>query len=246
MEFFFGSGSLYGRQTGVNNPTPIRFGAVQDVSIDYSAENKELFGQYQMPIFVARGPVKISGKARFAQLNALTFNNMFFGESSIGTTPVLAAIDEQQNVSANIATVTNNGNYVQDLGVVNTNTGALMTRVASAPVGTGNYAVNESTGVYTFNSAMNGTIVSISYDYNGASGAGTKIVNTNKLMGTAPQFLVVLAGSLAGKAMRMRLNACVASKLNLATKLTDYMMPEFDFSAFADSANNIGDFNFAE
>jgi hypothetical protein len=244
MEFFFGSGSLYGRQTGVNNPTPIRFGAVQDVTIDYSAENKELYGQYQMPIFVARGPVKITGKASFAQLNGPTFNNMFFGEASIGATPVLSAIDEVGTPVANVVTVSQAANFVQDLGVVNLTTGVLMTRVASAPAGTGNYSVNESTGNYTFNSAV--TSVSISYDYNGAAGAGTKIVNTNKLMGSAPQFLVVLAGSLAGKAMRMRLNACVASKLSFATKLTDYMMPEFDFSAFADAANNIGDFNFAE
>lgn len=246
MEYFFGAGSLFGRQTGVNNPTPIRFGALQNASVDFAFTNKPLFGQYQFPVDVARGTSKVSGKATFAQLNGATFNNLFFGETAaLGTSPVFTAIDEQQNVAANAATVTNNATYNEDLGVINLTTGLLMTRVASLPVGTANYAVNESTGVYTFNSAMNGVIVAISYDYTLAAG-GSQLTMVNQLTGSGPQFLLVLSGSLKGKAMRLKLNAVMSSKLSLGTKLEDYMMPDFEFDAFVDTAGNLGSFNFAE
>lgn len=246
MQYFFGSGSLYGRQTGVSNPTPIRFGAVQDVGVDFAFENKELFGQYQFALYVARGQAKITGKAKFGQMFGAAFNNLFFGETSLGTTPVFTSVDESQTVTANIATVTNNGNYVQDLGVLNTATGIIMARVASAPSGSGNYSVNETTGVYTFNSAMNNVIVAITYDYNGAAGAGTMITGVNQLAGTSPQFLMVLSGSLGGKLMRLRLNACMANKLAIGTKMSDYTLPEFEFQGFADVSGNWGQWSFSE
>lgn len=245
-QYFFGTGSLYGRQTGVSNPTPIRFGAIQDVSVDFSFENKELYGQYQFALYVARGPAKIAGKAKFGQLFGAAFNNLFFNEASLGTTPVLTAIDEVQTVASCNATVTNSANYVQDLGVLNPTLGTIMSRVAAAPSGTGNYSVNETTGVYTFNTAMNGLQVQITYDYNGAAGAGTLITGANQLMGASPQFMMVLAGSLGGKAMRIKLNACMSTKLTLATKLTDFTLPELDFMGFVDTSGNWGSMSFAE
>jgi hypothetical protein len=36
------------------------------------------------------------------------------------------------------------------------------------------------------------------------------------------------------------LNACTATKLMLPTKIDDYEIQEFDFSAFADAAGAIG------
>lgn len=246
MQYFFGSGSVYGRQTGVSNPTPIRFGAVQDVSVDFSFENKELFGQYQFALYVARGAAKITGKAKFGQLFGAAFNNLFFGESTLGTTPVVTAIDESQTVTANTVTVTNAANYVQDLGVLNTATGKVMSRVASAPSSTGNYSVNETTGVYTFNSTVNNSIVQITYDYNGAAGAGNLITGVNQLSGSSPTFMMVLSGSLNGNAMRLKLNACMSTKLAISSKIGDFMLPEFDFMGFSDSSGNWGQWSFAE
>lgn len=247
MEFFFGTGSLYGRQTGVSNPTPIRFGGVQEASVDFSFEVKELFSQYQFPLAVARGTAKITGKAKFAALSGIAFNNIFFGESSLGNTPILTSIDEVNTVSnSNLVTVAQAANYVQDLGVLNVSTGAIMTRVAAGPLGTTQYAVNESTGNYTFNNAMAQAQVMITYDYNGAANSGTLVTGVNQLVGSAPQFLMVLSGSFQNKAMRMKLNACMASKLSLGTKLADYMLPEFDFNAFVDVTGNWGQLSFAE
>lgn len=246
MQYFFGSGSLYGRQTGVSNPTPIRFGGVQNCSMDFSFSNKSLYGQYQFPLYAARGEAKISGKANFAQLFGQAFNNLFFGETSLGTTPVFTAIDELQTVTACAATVTNNTTYVEDLGVLNTATGTILSRVAATPSGSGNYSVNETTGVYTFNSALNGVIVAISYDYNGAANSGTLITGANQLMGSSPTFMMVLAGSLNGLKMRVKLNACMSSKLMLSTKMSDFMLPDFEFEGFCDVTGNWGQISFAE
>ncbi len=50
----FGSGVLIATPSGAN-ATPVQFGTLQDVSIDISFSSKQLFGQYQFPIALARG-----------------------------------------------------------------------------------------------------------------------------------------------------------------------------------------------
>lgn len=79
LQFGFGSGLLYGTRTDIANSTPVRFGAMQDVSIDFDGEIKELYAQSQYAIDAARGKTKIQGKAKFAQINATVFNNLYFG-----------------------------------------------------------------------------------------------------------------------------------------------------------------------
>ena len=57
-EYLFGSGSLYAvpkidlAGAGVAVPTPVPFGALQDVSLDISFGQKELYGQKQFPLAV--------------------------------------------------------------------------------------------------------------------------------------------------------------------------------------------------
>lgn len=238
-QYVFGSGVLFGRRTGVTTPTPVRFGALQDVAIEIAFSTKELYGQYQFPLAIGRGTAKITGKAKFGQFNAQAFNDLFFGESSLGTGETITAVQEAANVSANTVTVTHNSTYAQDLGVLVTATGQVLQRVASAPSGSGNYSCNETTGVYTFNSAMNNTPVQVSYSYTDASN-GNNIVIANQLLGVAPQFLLVLTESFNSNKLNLQLNACMSSKLTLATKLEDFTTPEFDFQAFADASNNIG------
>ena len=56
--YSFGSGVLIGTRTDVLNATPVNFGLVQEVTIEESASIKELYGQFQHPIAIARGTVK--------------------------------------------------------------------------------------------------------------------------------------------------------------------------------------------
>ena len=70
----FGSGVVWGIPTinlagnNVVNPTPVPFGALQDVSVDFAFSVKELYGQYQFPIDVARGTATPDVSARAAAL----------------------------------------------------------------------------------------------------------------------------------------------------------------------------------
>lgn len=71
----FGSGTLSATPT-VGSPQT--FGALQDVSLDFSFTNKELYGSKQFPLVVARGTGKINCKAKFASIDAALFNTLFF------------------------------------------------------------------------------------------------------------------------------------------------------------------------
>ena len=77
--FAFGSGVLLGTRTDVANATPVNFGLVQEVQLDLQFTAKELYGQYQFPVAIARGQGKATGKAKMAQISGLAFNNLFFG-----------------------------------------------------------------------------------------------------------------------------------------------------------------------
>jgi len=237
-QYAFGSGVLFGRKTGVDYPTPVRFGALQECSIDISFTTKQLFGQYQYPLAVGRGTAKITGKAKFAQLNAQAFNDLFFNESGVTAGETITTVQEVQTPAACLITVTNNTTFAQDLGVIVQNTGQVLQRISTAPVVDGNYSCNETTGVYTFNIGQTDSMM-ISYNYTDA-GNGSNIVIANALLGSAPQFLIVLTETFQTNKLTLQLNACMSSKLTLSSKLEDFWVQDFDFEAYADAANNIG------
>lgn len=244
MQYSFGSGVLYGRSLTNTPATPVRFGGLQGVTLDFSFTTKQLFGQYQFPIALGRGTGKITGKADFAQFNAQAFNDLFFGYSNPSTGEVKTAVGEAATVSANTVTVTNAANFSQDFGVVRASDGSVYTRVSSSPTGL-QYSCNETTGVYTFNSSQNNVAVAVSYTY-ADSANGKKITITNQLLGNSPQFIAVFTETFNGKQQTLVLNACMSSKLSLTTKLEDFTIPAFDFEAFADASNTIGSFSLDE
>lgn len=238
MQYNFGVGTLIGYRTDVANSTPVPFGVVQNCDLAFSFSNKELIGQYQTPVDVARAAQKITGKAQFARIYAAAFNNLFFNGVQ-ATGGVLTAVNEAASIPTTPfqVTVSNAANFVKDLGVFFAATGIQLTRVASAPAAN-QYAVNEATGVYTFAAADTGKGIIITYNYNTASGA-QKITGTNQLMGAAPTFAVTLANTYQGKVTNFTLNACVANKLDFPFKNQDYTIPSFEFEAFADAAGNL-------
>lgn len=238
-QYSFGSGNLFGVRTDIANQTPTQFGVVQSVDLDFDFSLKELIGQYQAPVAIARAGLKITGKAAYANISAASFNNVFFGQT-LSTGGSLTAIGESANIPTTPfqVTVANAANFTKDLGVVFSLTGVPLTRVASAPAA-GQYSVNETTGVYTFASADTGKAVLISYNYNAASGA-SKISINNQLQGAAPTFLMTLAETYGSKVVNVTLNACVAGKLSLPLKNQDFTVPNLEFQAYADAAGAIG------
>lgn len=95
----FGSGVLYGTRTDVAASTPRKFGTLQNVSVDFKGELKQLYGQNQFAESVARGKTSISWKAQIGRINGPIFNEMFFGETSV-TGGTLAVFKEQATIPA--------------------------------------------------------------------------------------------------------------------------------------------------
>ena len=243
-QYAFGAGSFWGIATGSGNPTPNRFGALQSASVDFKANTKSLFGSYQLPLAVGRGTMSVDGKAQAGQFQGRVLSDLFFGiGKSVGQT--LIADGEAATVPASTpysVTVANAGSsgadFGIDLGVKYAETGMPLICVASNPT-VGEYSV--SAGTYTFAAADEGVGVAISYTYKPSTNtAGETITMTNPLIGTAPSFKSVVSQQFNGERITLTLNQCVASTYSFATKLEDFNMPEFDFSAFVDSSNTLG------
>ena len=83
-------------------------------------------------------------------------------------------------------------------------------------------------------------MVLISYSYAFASG-GTQLNITNQVMGFAPTIQVLLSDIYNANQFSVLLYAAVASKLSFSTKQEDFIIPEFDFEAFANSAGQVID-----
>lgn len=245
----FGAGALWGTPltdatgTAIANPTPILFGVLQDVSVEISGDIKELYGQNQFAEAVARGKAKISCKAKFGRINGLLLNSLYFGQ----TVSSAISADYYDTVGSVIAasltpTVPGSGTWARDLGVRDAN-GNPMTRVASAPA-TGQYAV--TAGVYTFNASDAGQTAFISFAYTGTSTVAKKSTVMNVQMGNAPSWRCDMSDGYSGGQTALSLYKCISGKLAFATKQDDFMIPEMDFSAFADSAGRVLDWGTSE
>jgi hypothetical protein len=242
--FSFGSGVLLGMRTDIANATPVNFGLVQEVQLDLQFTAKELYGQYQFPVAIARGQGKATGKAKMAQVSGLAFNNLFFG-GTLGAGQLATSYGEAGTVpssSAYTVTVANSSAWQDDYGVVYAATGLPLTKAASSP-SAGQYSV--AAGVYTFNASDAGKAVLVSYTYT-VSGTGQELTLANPLMGTTLTFQAQLYTSFQGKPCNVKLFNCVSSKLSFATKLEDFTIPELDFDIFANAAGNVLQWSFAE
>jgi hypothetical protein len=249
MQLAFGAGALWGNRTDVTGSGigPDQFGILQDVQIDWDWTTKELWGQFQFPVDIARGQGKITGKAKFALIFGAIFGDLFFGQ-----TPAAGQLTVSENEAATVpaspaytVTVANAASYIDDLGVyyaTGASAGNRFTRVTT-PSSAGQYSVNLATGIYTFAAADASASLLISYLYT-VSSAGRKLVLTNQFMGYTPTFKATFYTTKTTQStpagLALVLNACTASKLSLPTKIDDYEIQEFDFSAFADATGAIG------
>lgn len=246
MEFGFGSGILTGvrNDTGVTGPqTPVRFGALQNVSIEFAGDIKELFATQQFPIDTARGKTKIQGKAKVAEIKGQMYNSIFFGQT-LATGQTKYAYNESTTLNATAATsytVANSASTpLTDQGVFYSSNGNQFNVISSSP-GSGQYTFNATTGVYAFSTFDLSVGVQINYTYQVATGYNIAI--GNPFMGTTPQFQATLFQPYEGYQVILTLYKCVSARLTFPTVQDDYVMQDIDFSAFANSAGNVGVWN---
>src|SRR5207302_2094430 len=123
--YSFASGVLLGTRMDIANATPLNFGLVQEVTIDESATIKELTGQFQRPVAIARGTIKTHGKAKVARISGMAFASLYYGVLPTAG-QVATSFAEAETVAATtpfIVTVANSATFVADAGVLYAMTG---------------------------------------------------------------------------------------------------------------------------
>ncbi|WP_448167667.1 hypothetical protein [Burkholderia ambifaria] len=246
MQTLFGAGALWGtpltdsQGNAISNPTPVRFGVAQEISIDIDFSTKELYGTLQFPVAIGRGTAKISGNIKNAQINGRAWASLFFGQSQSNGifADVLDTLGELIPATGPYTitpTPPSSGTWVADLGVLDTN-GNPMQVVATSPAA-GQYTV--AAGVYTFAAADEGKKVFINYQYTATSTTVQNQIITSQPLGYTPTFSLDVFLPYNGSSVTAHLYNVVASKLAIQTKLDDFVIPQMDYSAFADAQNRV-------
>lgn len=241
----FGSGFIYMTPLSGSLLTPIRVGILQDISFDLSYEEKLLYGVDQWAVAIANGKAKGSIKAKEAQIDSRAMGIIMLGGGQAAGQEQIADLEAHSVPTPSgpyTVSVTNAAHFTEDLGVAYATTGQPFTQVASGPT-VGQYSV--ASGVYTFAAADAGVAVLINYAWNDTT-SGVKTTLTNQPMGTSSFFqLDLFQGNpnVPGTQWGMRLYRCKSSKLSLATKQDDWLIPEFDASVQANAAGKVLDFN---
>jgi hypothetical protein len=243
MNIQFGSGVLYGYPNSGNlaaNPTPYRFGVLQDAQVDFKGDLKKLYGQQQFAVAKARGKIDVTVKAKLAVLDPNLLNQLYFAQAG-ATGITLVADGEAQTVPAAspyTVTVNNAAAFAMDYGVQYAATQQQLTRLASGTPAQGQYTVSAG-GAYTFAAADEGAGVLISYTYTSAT-RGETITLTNQLLGYAPNFRALLYNTTSGKFIALELFNCTASEISVPTKQEDFWIVDFNFDASVDATNTLG------
>lgn len=242
----FGPGIVIVQNTTIATPAPINIGYAQELTIDLSATNKELFGQNVYALVVARGTAKATGKVKAATISGRAWNAAFFC-TTMATGGFEWNVGEKHTLAATTQQVTNHTTFDVDLGVSYVASGLPLGRVAPGSETTGYYSVSTGTGTYTVSNADSAS--QLAFTYTDTTTAGESITVPNVALGTTPVFQLDYYTNLnqpTAKPFAIRLFACVASKISLATKLEDFLMPEIDFSFFTNAAGNIAEFVYPE
>lgn len=236
-QYVFGTGQLF--TTPIGGGAPLKFGALQDVSVDFNGEIKTLFGQYQFPLSSARGKTTVEWKAASGNIDAAAFNSIFFGQDLEANDEIVQVFAEAKTIPAATAytiTVDKATDFMMDLGVTSADGAVAFVQVASNP-GENEYSVT-SAGVYTFSSENASDAILIDYLYESPTTGGSLTV-TNKLMGATPRFQMVLSQVFEGKTFTLILFSATSEKLSLPLKQDDYLIADLSGQAFSDERNRI-------
>ncbi|GGX33234.1 hypothetical protein GCM10007242_45460 [Pigmentiphaga litoralis] len=221
--------------TTATDGVPRQVATLQDISFNFKADVKELYGAGQFSVDAATGTKSITGKFTSGEFDMLAINALLFNE-----TPTVGALllvrDEPGLTAGDSFTVVGAADFDKDLGV-KTSTGADLVRVAAAPA-EGQYAVS-STGEYTFNAAVaDGTRFFFSYIKRTAT--GTTVSLNNREAGDTVAFEGRFwKKSRTGKQFGMIAPACIMSSLDLSFKQNDYMMPASEFTVTTPNVGHI-------
>ena len=247
MQLIFGIGALWGTRNDISGVGPDQFAILQDNSIDFSFEVKQLYGQLSFPVDIARGKGKITGKAKMARVFASLYADLFFGALAV-TGETNTSENEVYTLATTTLSVAKASTFVGDLGVYYNATGNLkFTYVTGTLSASGQYTTGTN-GSYTFYTGDIGATIGISYTYTDTS--GKTITLTNNFMGYTPTFKATFYQQRSTQGgsgqLTLLLNECVSSHLTIPSRIDDYAIQDFDFEAFAAGNNVIGTISTSE
>ena len=234
-----------------NATQPVELGVLQEVSIDFTINKKELKGQNRYPILIAQSDGSVSGKASMARFNPQTLGTLLGATTTTGAT-LLGNVggpgQTAQLIPSTPFQVTvvppSSGVFSNDGGVILVGSSELfnkpMTRIATGTPTTGQYIVNTSTGKYTFAVADVGKQIVIDYIYTTSATSTTTITIPNPVMGNTYPFSLWARSSLQGQDCVIKFNNVISGKLSMPLKLGEWSIFDFDFDVFADGSGNIG------
>jgi hypothetical protein len=236
-QYNFGIGSVTLVPAGAT-PTPVQVAVISDIQVDFSFDVKELRGQNQFPVDIARGNGKISGKAKNASIaGGLILAALGQGAVSTGTNTGVSGEAGVIPATPYQVTVANSATWVEDLGVVNLTSGKIMTRVASSPA-TGQYSV--AAGIYTFAAADTTNNVQISYTFSTAGSGKTTVLSNSTMGGVAiAQYSLSLRNNYGGQSFGVDFPAVIIPKMSFVFKSEAYTEQDLDFSVFQSPTSSV-------
>lgn len=248
MNLQFGSGVLFGNPNAGNtaaNPTPQRFGILQEVQVDFKGDLKKLYGQNQFAAAKARGKIDVTCKGKIATLDPTMINQLYFGLTSSAGVQRIADLESHAPAASVAPTHATAGSLITDFGVINKDTGLNMVKVTTTPA-LGQYTFTQATtgaepisAAYGFNASETASAVLLSYLYADSTN-GVTIALSSQLMGYAPEFQALLYNNFRNKYFALQLNSCTMGSLSIPSKQEDFWICDIDFDASADVTGSIG------
>ncbi len=247
----FGAGVL--TVQAVAGARPIRVGVLQDCSLSFDPDLKELYGQHRYAIAIAGGKTKASVKAKYAGFRGQLLYDAFFADpngisgSSMTTGGRTLFVDSEPVIAG--GAVANAGTFLADAGVYVKWSGRPLNGYDPTIIGaTGDYTATGGSYVFTApftaadeNPNIPGQVdLYISYTYEDAT-AGTKIIFGNPRMGSNPVFSATINMAFDGRSALWTFPRCVVDKLAFPTKLDDFEMNDFEFRLAQDIGGNLGE-----
>ncbi len=228
------------------NPSPYNMPVLQEVSVEFKGDLKELHGQFQYALDILRGKIKVTGKGKMIVPAPDLLGQLYFGlPTTAGVErPIL---NESHPPGATVEpTQSTADNNLGVLAVTADGTTYQMQRVATAQPAVGQYKFTAATSgapvtpaEYTFAAAETAAQVLLSYTYPDTI-QGSTIKLTNQLIGSAPQAAMTLFNYYKSKLYSLTLNAVVLGGFSVPTKQEDHWVTDFDFEAAADGAGILG------
>jgi hypothetical protein len=235
----FGTGAVYVIPDSTVDSGPRMLGILQEASVNFKGTTKKLYGQKQMPVDSGRANLDVTGKAKLASMSLGLLQAILGGAISTG---MKLSVDEVAIVPAVAGpytiTVAHAAAFNADAGVIYQATQVRLKLVTGVPT-VGQYAVNATTGVYTFAAADTLKGVVISYIYNDTVN-GQTLTLTNQQSGEAPQARLFLFNTHRSKHFGIDLYAVEFQEVGIATKQGDFWMVDVSFDAFCDATDTLG------